>query len=113
MEGYSKRQEKVSRLIQKEIAGIFLKESSLFENAMITVTVVRTSPDLSFCKVYLSIFSPGKSSDVIIKAIQDQKKNLRYALAKRVKNQLKQIPELAFFLDDSLDYIDKIDSLLH
>jgi len=113
MEGYSKRQEKVSRLIQKEIANIFVKESLLFDNAMITVTVVRTSPDLSFCKVYLSIFSPGKDSNVIIEAIQKQKKNLRYALGKRVKNQLKQIPELAFFLDDSLDYIDNIDNLLH
>ena len=113
MEGYSKRQEKVSRLIQKELADIFLREKLIFANAMITVTVVRTSPDLSFCKVYLSIFAPGKDSAEFIDAIQAQKKNLRYALGKKIKNQLKQVPELAFFLDDSLDYIDNIDQLLH
>lgn len=112
MEAYSKRQEKVSKLLQKDIADIFLKEAQLFKNALITVTKVRVSPDLSYAKVYLSIFIPGDDTQNIILAIQDQTANIRYALGKKIKNQVKKIPELAFFLDDSLDYIDHIDELL-
>jgi ribosome-binding factor A len=112
LEAYSKRQEKVSKLLQKDLADIFLKEAQLFKSALITVTKVRVSPDLSYAKVYLSIFIPGDDSTSIILAIQDQTANIRYALGKRIKNQVKKIPELAFFLDDSLDYIDHIDALL-
>ncbi len=112
MEAYSKRQEKVSKLLQKDIADIFLKEAQLFKGALITVTKVRISPDLSYAKVYLSIFIPEGDSQTIIEAIQAQAANIRYALGKKIKNQVKKIPELAFFLDDSLDYIDHIDELL-
>jgi len=112
MEAYSKRQEKVSKLLQQDIAEIFQKENHLFNGAIITVTKVRISPDLSYAKVFISIFIPGKDATEIMDAIQSQTANLRYALGKRIKNQVKKIPELAFLLDDSLDYIDNIEKLL-
>lgn len=112
METYSKRQEKVSKLLQRDLADIFQKEAQLFKGALITVTKVRVSPDLSYAKVYLSIFIPGSDTTEIMKSIQSQTSNFRYALGKRIKNQVKKIPELAFFVDDSLDYIDNIDNLL-
>ena len=112
MEAYSKRQEKVSKLIQRDLADIFQKEAQLFKGALITVTKVRISPDLSYAKVYLSIFIPGDESKPILESIQSQASNFRYILGKKIKNQVKKIPELAFFLDDSLDYIDNIDDLL-
>lgn len=112
METYSKRQEKVSKLIQRDLADIFQKEAQLFNGALITVTRVRISPDLSYAKVYLSIFIPGDDSTSIMEAIQGQASNFRYALAKKIKNQVKKIPELAFFVDDSLDYIDNLDKLI-
>lgn len=112
MEAYSKRQEKVSKLIQRDLADIFQKEAQLFKGALITVTKVRISPDLSYAKVYLSIFIPGHESKPIMDSIQAQASNFRYILGKKIKNQVKKIPELAFFIDDSLDYIDNIDDLL-
>ena len=112
METYSKRQEKVSKLLQKDLATIFQQEASLFKGALITVTKVRVSPDLSYAKVFLSIFIPNGDTSEIMTAIQSQTPNFRYALGKKIKNQVKKIPELAFFLDDSLDYIDNIEQLL-
>ncbi len=112
MEAYSKRQEKVSKLLQRDLADIFQKEAHLFMGALVTVTTVRISPDLSYAKVYLSIFAPGKDNSEILEGIQAQTPQLRYALGKKIKNQVKKIPEVAFFLDDSLDYIEKIESLL-
>ncbi len=112
METYSKRQEKVSKLLQRDLADIFQKEANLFMGALITVTTVRISPDLSYAKVYLSIFAPGKNNEDILEGIQNQTAQLRYALGKKIKNQVKKIPEIAFFLDDSLDYIEKIESLI-
>jgi len=112
METYSKRQEKVSKLLQQDIANIFQKENQIFNGALITVTKVRISPDLSYAKVFVSIFVPGGNSDEIMQSIKDQTANLRYALGKKIKNQVKKIPELAFFIDDSLDYIDNIENLL-
>ena len=112
METYSKRQEKVAKLLQRDFAEIFQKEAQLFKGALITVTKVRVSPDLSYAKVFLSIFIPNGNPEEIMEAIKEQTSNFRYALGKRIKNQVKKIPEIAFFLDDSLDYIEKIEQLL-
>jgi ribosome-binding factor A len=106
------RQNKVSRLIQKELAEIFQRESrELFRGRMISVTVVRVSKDLSLAKVYLSIFpsEAGKETIGLIKQLSGQ---IRGALGHKVGKQLRVVPELAFFLDDSLDYIDRIDKVL-
>lgn len=106
-----KRLNKVSRLIQKELGDYFQKNPQLYGGVMVSVTVVRVSPDLSHAKVYLSIF-PSDKLDEVFKAITTAKKTIRHDLASRVKNQLRKTPELDFFIDDSLDYADKIEKLL-
>ena len=78
---------------------------------MVSVTKCRVSPDLSICTAYLSIF-PSDKGDEIMKNINASEKTIRYELGTRVRNQLRIIPELRFFIDDSLDYIEHIDSLL-
>ncbi len=108
----SLRQNKVSRLIQRELSEIFQLESRrLFNGKMITVTVVRLSGDLGLAKVYLSIF-PVKEDEDALKAVNDQKSRIRFELGNRIRNQLRRIPELMFYLDDSIDYADNIDKLL-
>jgi ribosome-binding factor A len=109
---YSQRQNKVSRLIQKELAAILQKEGrNLFQGAMLTITVVRLSPDLSVAKVYLSIF-PSDKTEETMKQIDSQTINLRRLLGYNIKNQVRIIPELKFFSDDSQDYAQRIDDLL-
>jgi len=109
----STRQKKVSRLIQKELAIYFQRESHLhFGSAMITVTVVRVSPDLSHARVYLSLFKAQKP-DELLETIRFMKKDIRRKLGELVRNQLRIVPDLDFFIDDSLDYFEKIDQLLH
>lgn len=78
---------------------------------MITVTVVRVSPDLSFAKVYISVFSTI-SKDVVLEKIQHQMPEIRRELASNVRFQLRRLPEIVFFIDDSLDYVERIDELL-
>lgn len=108
----STRQSKISRLIQKELAEIFRSLGpEIIHGTMVTVTSVRVSPDMSVARVYLSFFPSGEGMEKI-DTVNGKKSRLRYELGVKVKNQLRIIPELTFFLDDSLDYIDKIDSLL-
>lgn len=78
---------------------------------MVSVTRTRISPDLSICTAYLSIF-PSDKGEEIIKNISANEKTIRYELGTRVRHQLRIIPELRFFIDDSLDYIEHIDELL-
>ena len=78
---------------------------------MVSVTRVKISPDLSVCTAYLSIF-PSERGEEILNNIEANNKSVRYTLGQRVRNQLRIIPELRFFIDDSLDYIDRIDELL-
>ncbi len=106
------RQSKVGRLLQKELGQYFQKEGVvLAPGAMITVTTVRMSPDLGSAKVYLSFFPSGKANEAI-EEITKTARSIRYNLGKIVRHQLRVIPELFFFLDDSLDYLDNIDELL-
>jgi ribosome-binding factor A len=107
------RQNKVARLIQKELSDIFLQNSSsMFNNAMISVTVVRMSPDFSVAKIYLSIFNTQCSDQEVFETVQLQKSKIRHLLGQKIRNQVRVIPEMAFFIDDSLDYYNKIDDLL-
>ena len=78
---------------------------------MVSVTRVRVSPDLSICTAYLSIF-PSEKSEELLQNIQRNTSQVRYELGTRVRNQLRIIPELRFFIDDSLDYMERIDELL-
>lgn len=106
------RQNKISRLIQKELSEIFvLKVRDLFQGKMISVTSVRVTPDLAEAKIYVSIFPSEKAKEVIVD-IELNNKQIRHELAQRVKNQLRIIPELKFYIDDSLDFAQKIDELL-
>ena len=108
----STRQQKVNELLKREISGVFqLKGRSLFGPELISITEVRISPDLSIARVYLSIF-PTTNKAAIMKAVEEQNGVLRYELGGRVRHQLRKIPELHFYLDDTLDQLDKIDLLL-
>lgn len=90
---------------------IFQSQTRAMRGVMVSVTRCRISPDLSICTAYLSIF-PSEKSEEIIKNITANDRTIRYELGTRVRNQLRIIPELRFFVDDSLDYIDHIDELL-
>lgn len=99
-------------MLQKEVSEIFQREmKSVAMGTMVSVTVVRITPDLGLAKVYLSIFPPNKSEEVM-KEINEQTSQIRFALGKRVGKQMRIIPELRFYQDDSLDYLDNIDRLL-
>lgn len=108
----STRQKRVSRLIQKEIAGILQKKGNeIAPGKLISVTIVRMSPDLSLAKVYLSIFPPAGKTDVL-GAIKDHAPKIRFELGQKIRTQLRIVPEVAYFIDDSLDYIENIEMLL-
>jgi len=107
------RQHKVSRLLQKELGDYFQKNGpKITGGKMVTVTVVRISPDLGLAKVYISIF-PGQEPDEAMNAISEKAALVRSVMGKRLRNQLRHIPEFVFYLDDSLDYIDRIENLLN
>ena len=105
------RQNRISRLLQKELAQIFQSQTRMMHGVMISVTRVRISPDLSVCTAYLSIF-PSNRAQELIENIHANEKTIRYELGTRIRNQVRIIPELRFFIDDSLDYIEHIDELL-
>ncbi|MDE6823676.1 MAG: 30S ribosome-binding factor RbfA [Duncaniella sp.] len=107
----STRQAKISRLLQKELSEIFRKQTAKTHGTLVSVSIVRVSPDLSIAKVYLSIF-PSERSQELLESIRNSAKTIRYELAQMVRFQLRKCPELSFYLDDSLDYIDNIDHLL-
>jgi len=107
----STRQSKIARLIQKELSDIFMRQTKATHGVLVSVSAVRISPDLSVARGYVSIF-PSEKAQEILKNINDNTKSIRYELGTRVRHQLRIIPELKFFLDDSLDYLEHIDELL-
>ncbi len=107
----STRQSKIARLIQKELSEIFRLQTAKLGGVIVSVSAVRVSPDLSVARAYLSIF-PSEKGEQILENINRNAKSVRYELAQRVRYQLRKTPELTFFIDDSLDYIEHIDSLL-
>lgn len=108
----STRQNKISRLLQKDLAEIIQREGRvLFSGVMISVTNVRISPDLSVSRVYLSIFPSEKGAETLLE-IKKHTSKIRGLLGLKVGKQLRIVPQLDFHIDDSLDYIDNIDRLL-
>ena len=106
------RQQKVGRQIQKDLSDIFLKEARhLVQGAMVTVSKVRVSPDLGFAKIYLSVFPFDKGAPILA-ALHDHAGTIRFELGKRVKNQLRIVPEIAFAIDDSLESVERIEKLI-
>lgn len=107
------RQQKISKLILKELSDIFQREIKTHSGIMITVTKVNVTTDLSYARVYLSIFGPEKDvKKNVVAEVNKMTKSIRKMLGDRVRHQLRIIPELQFYEDDSLDYIERIDSLL-
>ena len=107
----STRQNKISRLIQKELSEILLRLQKETRGIMVSVSAVRVSPDLGIAKAYLSVFPSAKGAEVV-EMLNKSTKSIRFELGNRVRHQLRIIPELRFYLDDSLDYIENIDNLL-
>lgn len=107
------RQKKISKLIQEEVIDILQGQvrQNAISNLIISVSKVWTSSDLSLSKIYLSVF-PSEKSGEIINAINSNTPLIKHDLAQRVKNQLRKVPNLRFYIDDSLDYIEKIDDAL-
>ena len=105
------RQAKIARLLQKELSEIFRQQTAKSHGVLVSVSAVRVSPDLSIAKVYLSIFPTDKSQQ-LRESITASAKTIRYELAQKVRFQLRKCPDLAFYIDDSLDYIENIDNLL-
>lgn len=105
------RQNRIARLLQKELSLIFQGQTRMMHGVMVSVTRVKVSPDLSICTAYLSIF-PSEKSEELLNNINANEKSIRFDLGTRVRNQLRVIPELRFFIDDSLDYLERIDDLL-
>lgn len=108
----SKRQQKFSRLIQRDLGEIFQRDTKgMFGNAFITVTRVEISPDLGVAKVYLSMMLvPDK--EALLKEVRVQTKLIRQTLGVKIRHQARIIPQLVFFLDESVDYAMKINDVL-
>ena len=107
----STRIQKIQRLIQKDLSEIFREDTAKMRGVIVSVSNVRVSPDLSIARIHLSVF-PSERAQEIVDGVNKNVKTIRYALAQRVRNQLRKTPELVFYIDDSLDYIEHIDKLL-
>lgn len=107
------RQKKIGSLLQSDLVDILQGEvrKNNITNLIISVSKVSVTTDLSIAKVYLSIF-PTEKGPELLKAIQTNRALIKHDLAQRVKNQLRKVPDLQFYIDDSLDYIEKIDKAL-
>ncbi len=107
----SNRQKRISRLLQKDLGEIIqIDGRNWFPGAMVTVTKVYVTSDLSIARTYLSVF--GKDAKEVIRQVEVHSREIRHQLGLRVKNQLRHIPDLRFFIDDSLDYIENIERLI-
>lgn len=105
------RQNRIARLLQKELSLIFQSQTRMTHGIIVSVTRCRISPDMSVCTAYISIFPPDKKAEILTN-ITASTRTIRYELGTRVRNQLRIIPELRFFEDDTLDYMEHIDKLL-
>ena len=106
------RQEKIGRFIQKEISDLLQKDfKHLCDRSLITVTAVNVTADLSIAKIHLSIFG-SQNKESVLENMKTNSSEIRFLLGKRIKNNIRHIPELIFFIDDSLDKIERIEKAL-
>ena len=106
------RQRKIAGVLQKDLVDVLQKAAQDgMKGVLISVSKVHVTSDLGVAKVYLSIF-PSDKRDEIVKGVQSNTATIRYEMARRTKNQLRRMPELLFFGDDTLDYIEEIDKSL-
>ena len=112
MESETTRQQKVARQIQKDLAEIIRSRGmAAYDGALLTVSGVKITPDLALARVYVSIF-PSVKADAVMQRLEEENSRLRGELGRRVAKQLRIVPELSFYRDDSLDYVEHIDELL-
>lgn len=108
----TKRQKQINELLRRQFSMVLMDEGpNIFEKAMVTVTRTVVSPDLQNAKVYVSVFNTENKAEVMA-AMEENLHQLRYALAKKVGKQLRRIPELSFYLDDSLDEYFRMEKIL-
>ncbi len=107
----TKRQQKFAGVIQKDLAEIFQREGMNFlPNTLLTITRVRVTPDLAIARVFLSFFNAADPA-IALKTIKAHSSEIRYKLGTRIKNQARIVPQLEFFIDDTSDYVNKMDKL--
>jgi len=107
----SKRQQKFAGVLQEELAQVFQREGGSFlPNTLVTITRVRVSPDLAVAKVYLSFFNTNNTT-LSINTVNAHSSEIRYKLGSRIRHQVRVVPELTFFVDDTNEYVEKMDSL--
>jgi len=107
----SKRQQKFAGVIQEDLAAILQRESSSYlPNTMVTITKVRVTPDLAIARVFLSFFS-NNNNQLALQTIKQHSSEIRYKLGSRIKDQVRVIPQLEFFIDDTSEYVDRMDKI--
>jgi ribosome-binding factor A len=107
----SKRQQKFAGVIQKDLAEIFQREGmNLLPNIMVTITKVRVTPDLAIARVFLSFFNSGNNT-LALNTIKAHSNEIRYKLGSRIKDQVRIVPHLEFFIDDTSEYVERMDKL--
>ena len=113
MEEFTQRQKKIGGLLQQDLAEVLQKAATDggLRGVIISVSKVNVTTDLSVAKVYLSIF-PNKEAKPLLEGIRSNKPLIRHELAQRTRHQLRRMPQLEFFIDDSLEYIDGIERSL-
>lgn len=107
------KQQRVASVVKRALSEIFVNEAKdMFGDAMITVTVVRVTSDLKLAKVYVSIYGVD-DKNAILQDIQILKSQIKNLMVQKIRHQLRWMPDLQFYIDDSLDYIEKIDNILN
>lgn len=107
----SKRQQKFAGVIQEDLAAIFQREGiNYLPNTLITITKVRVTPDLALARIFLSFFN-NTNSQLALQTIKSHSSEIRYKLGARIKDQVRVIPQLEFFVDDTGDYVERMDKI--
>lgn len=104
------RVERLGELLKRDLGEIIQREFQP-DGTFVTVTQVRVTPDLSIAKVYLSVFAPGRDNQVVYEFIDERVSQIRHKLAGRIKNQVRKIPELHFYADETAEYVNKMEGL--
>lgn len=104
------RVERLGELLKRDLGEIIQREFQP-DGTFVTVTQVRVTPDLSIAKVYLSVFAPDRDNEVVFEYIDEKVPQIRHKLAGRIRNQVRKIPELHFYADDTADYVNKMEGL--
>lgn len=105
------RQEKFGRQMQRDLGEILLAhKNDWLDGCFVTLSQVKVSPDLGHIKAYISLFNPS-DKDKVMELLTLYAKEIRMELAKRIKNEIKKVPEIAFYEDDTLDYVNKMDQI--